>query len=421
MASKIYGGDDKGPVGIKTEGIHIVDKQGKKYIDLSSGTFDQPLGYDNPVLKKAIIEQANDMTYLPGPFISEKILNLAEELVKLAPDNIKSVHLRDLTGSTAIEGAVKIAQTATKKRDIFSFFGSHHGQTFFTTDLSGNAFRGELYPVHFSGIIHIPAPYCYRCFYKQKFPECNFVCINRIREHIEYASSGNVACIVCEPILGNGGNIVPPKGYFRELKKLCKEFEILLVFDEVQTGLGRTGYMFAAEYFEVEPDIIVLGKGLGGPTPRSAILISGDIPEYMPSYQHSTTGRSNQISLAVALATLKELQKPFFLQNVIQVGEVLGTGLKKLKDKFSFIGDVRGLGFMWGVEIVNPADERTPDVVLNNRIIKKAFTAGLIIRSSRYGYGNVFKVRPALILTEDDAKEIIEKLDRVLEKINEDL
>ena len=235
-----------------------------------------------------------------------------------------------------------------------------------------------------------------------------------MRDFIEYASSGSVACVVVEPVLGNGGNIVPPRPYFRKLRQLCDEYGIILIFDEVQTGLGRLGYFFAAEYFDVEPHILVTAKGLGGPVPRAAILLEEQL-ESMPRYQHSFTGASTLISTATALATIDILGAPGFLENVRRIGAVLGQGLRTLAEEFPFVGQVRGLGLMWGLEIIT--EDGQPDVKRCNRIIETGREALLILRSSRYGRGNVIKVRPPLIITDAEVDELLRRLRQALRAV----
>jgi len=418
MLDHLYGGKELAKellLATEAEGIYVRDTQGREYIDCASGTFDQPLGYKHPVVVEAVQRQMKELAYVGSPLLSHAQLELAAKLVAISPRNLTRVHLRDLTGSTAIEGAIKMAQAYTGKRGVITLFAGHHGQTYFTTNLSGNAFRRQLYPVGGPEVVHVPSAQCNRCFYGKTYPSCELHCVDRIQDFLEYASGGSVAAVVVEPVLGNGGNIVPPHGYFQKLRKLCDEHGMLLIFDEVQTGLGRLGHMFAADYFEVEPHIMVLAKGLGGPVPRGAILLE-DRLEKMPRYQHSSTGGSSLVSVASALATISVLQQPGFLEGVRRVGAFLGERLHALKQKHPIIGDVRGLGLMWGMEIVLP--NGAPDVALCNRLAHEGREHGLLLRTSRYGYGNVIKVRPPLIITESQVVELVERLERLLRSVS---
>jgi 4-aminobutyrate aminotransferase-like enzyme len=415
--ANLYGGEEmqeSALFAVDAQGIFITDDTGREYIDCVSGTFDQPLGHKHPALIAAVKRQCDDLAYVGTPFVSRVMVDLAERLVEISPPNLTAVHLRDITGSTAIEGAIKMAQVATGQRDIITLFGSHHGQTAMTTDASGNAFRRELYPVHMPGMLHVPAPYCMRCFYGQSFPSCRLTCVDRIAQFIEYASSGSVAAMIVEPILGNGGNIVPPPGYFQGLRELCDRHGMLLIVDEVQTGLGRLGTMLATDYFDIRPHILVLGKGLGGPAPRAAILVEKDLVE-MPRYQHSSTGGSSLLSAATALATIDVLQQPGFLEGVRERGAYLGAQLATLRSRFPFVMDVRGVGFMWGIEIA--ARDGAPNTALCRRIVDAAPSFGLILRSSRYGRGNVVKMRPPIIITRNEIDEVMQRLRALFQSV----
>lgn len=201
--------------------------------------------------------------------------------------------------------------------------------------------------------------------------------------------------MIIEPILGNGGNIIPPAGYFKRLRQLCNEYGLILIADEVQTGIGRTGYMFASELLDIQPDIITLAKGLGGiGVPVAAVLMQSRL-NVLEKHEHSFTSGSNLISVTAAKATLEVVSEPGFLEAVRSKGSLLGTLLTEMANKHDcIIGEARGVGLMWGLEIVNEDD--APDAVKSNAIIDRAFAEQqLILRGSRYGYGNVVKVRPS--------------------------
>lgn len=399
------------------EGITLVNESGEAYLDGVSGTFNLSLGYNHPVVVEKVQEQVGQLSHMSSSFTETYVSEVLDRLLDLAPAGIDTGWMRDITGSTANECAVKIAQKSTESTDVVSLFLSHHGQTQFATGISGNAFRRKGFPNSTaSNHLHVPAPYCYRCHYKSSYPGCGFQCVEAIADHIQYGSSGSVACMIVEPILGNGGNIVPPPGYFQQLRKLCDEYGMMLIADEVQTGIGRTGYMFASELFDIQPDIITLAKGLGGiGVPVAAVLMKSRL-NVLEKHEHSFTSGSNLISLAAAQSTLDVVAQPEFLDDVKLKGEILGSLLNELPSKHKCIGDVRGVGLMWGIEIVD--EDGAPDVRKANAIIDAAFSdQRLILRGSRYGYGNVVKVRPALVATDDEITEIVERLDAVLQKV----
>ena len=400
----------------KGRGLYIYDREGNRYLDCGSCTFNLSLGYSHPEVLAAIQKQSDNLVDLSSSFQSEAVTSMVTQLVDLSPPNLTKVHPRVCSGSSANEGAIKIAQYFTGKRDVISFFRSHLGQSMMMTSMSGNAFRREPFPVLFSGSVHVPEPYCHRCFYKQKPETCGMLCVERINDFIEYASSGSVACVIVEPISGNGGNVVPPPGYFEALKKLCDERGIVLIFDEIQTGVGRTGKMFAADYFQVQPNMMTLAKGLGGTGFQAAAILMEARMEGLAGHHHSFTYGSHVLSAAAAAKTLEIISQPEFLQNVETVGDYILLRLHKMKEKFAFIDDVRGVGLMIGVEVSD--GEGNPDVAKTNQIAKCAKKHGLLIRTSRYGYGNVFKIRPPLIMTVSDAEWMCDQLEKVLDEVS---
>ncbi|KOY16392.1 aspartate aminotransferase family protein [Paenibacillus xylanivorans] len=400
------------------KGIKLIDDSGVEYLDGVSGTFNLSLGYNHPHVVSKIQEQVGNLTHMSSSFTEPYVDEVLDHLIEYAPNDINAGWMRDITGSTANECATKIAQKYTQSTDIISLYLSHHGQTQFATGISGNAFRRKRFPNSaVANSVHVPAPYCYRCPFKSSSGDCEYQCVEAISDAIEYASSGSVACMIIEPILGNGGNIIPPAGYFKRLRKLCDEYNIILIADEVQTGIGRTGYMFASELFDIQPDMITLAKGLGGiGVPVAAVLMQSRL-NVLEKHEHSFTSGSNLISVTAAKSTLEVVSEPGFLDDVKRKGEILGGLLQDLAMKYPSIGEARGVGLMWGLEMVG--DNNEPDTDKTNAIIDRAFTdEHLILRGSRYGFGNVVKVRPSLTTTEDELVEIVERLDSVLASVH---
>ncbi|WP_342551510.1 aminotransferase class III-fold pyridoxal phosphate-dependent enzyme [Paenibacillus sp. FSL R7-0652] len=400
------------------KGIKLIDDSGVEYLDGVSGTFNLSLGYNHPHVVRKIQEQVGNLTHMSSSFTEPYVNEVLDHLIEYAPNDIDAGWMRDITGSTANECAVKIAQKYTGASDIISLYLSHHGQTQFATGISGNAFRRKRFPNSSApNAVHVPAPYCYRCPFQSESSECGYQCVEAISDAIEYSSSGSIACMIIEPILGNGGNIVPPPGYFKRIRKLCDEHSMLLIADEVQTGIGRTGMMFASELFDIRPDIITLAKGLGGiGVPTAAVLMQSRL-NVLEKHEHSFTSGSNLISVTAAKSTLEVVSEPGFLDAVKRKGLLLGGLLQELALKYPIIGEARGVGLMWGLEIVG--DQNKPDTPKTNAIIDRAFTdQHLILRSSRYGFGNVVKVRPSLTTTEDELVEIVYRLDSVLASVH---
>ncbi|MGW0517047.1 aspartate aminotransferase family protein [Crossiella sp. NPDC003009] len=393
------------------EGVYACDAEGNKYLDCAAGTFNLSIGYRHPALVKAIQQQAELLVHASSSFQNHPVNDLVRRLVAVSPENIQRVHLKVASGSDANEGAIKLAQRATGRRDIISLFRGHHGQTMATTAISGNAFRRAPFPeVGISRLI-VPDPYCHRCFYGQRRETCGLMCVNRIDDFIEFASSGSVAAVIVEPITGNGGNVVAPEGYLARLREFCDERDIVLIFDEIQTGIGRTGRMFAAEHFGVQPDVITIGKGLGGGAQVAAMLSDPKLGPLETEYLSFTSG-ANVLAAAAANAVLSVVDDEAFLANVRAVGAHILRRLTELRNRHRCVDDIRGVGLMIGFEVVD--QDGTPSPALTNEIVRKGREHGLLLRSSRYGLGNVVKIRPPLILTHEEADLICDRLDRVL-------
>ncbi|PXX59331.1 4-aminobutyrate aminotransferase [Nocardia tenerifensis] len=406
---------------IRGRGLTIELPDGTTLLDAVSGTFNLPLGYSYPGVVAAIREQATHAVHLSSEFTGERAQAAVRPLLEKAPPGITKAWVRDITGSTANECAVRIAQKATGRREVLSLFLSHHGQTLFTTALSGNSFRRSAFPAAQSGSgVKIPAPYCHRCFYGQNYPDCGLMCADRMEDFLEFASGGSVAAVIVEPVLGNGGNIVPPPGYFERLRDICDRHGILIIADEVQTGLGRLGTVFGSSAVGLRPDIITLAKGLGGVgMPIAAVLMRPEL-DVLAAFEHSFTSGANPLALAAMEATIEVIADDEFLAEVRRKGAELGDLLKDLGKQSALVSEVRGLGMMWGLEISD--SDGSPDAATAREIIRVARAEErLVLRPSRYGFGNVVKVRPALVARDDEITDITERLARTLTRVEKQI
>ncbi|WP_202638724.1 aspartate aminotransferase family protein [Bailinhaonella thermotolerans] len=398
------------------KGVHFWDSDGNRYIDCASGTFNLHLGYSHPEITRAIREQAERVLHVTSSFQSGPVNDLVENLVRVSPENLTRVHLKSSGGSEAVEGAVKIAQQATGRDEVISFYRSHHGQTLNMIEASGNAFRRKPFrggQPH--GYYKAPDPYSLRRVFPGKSDEeLGQYALALLEEHIEYATSDRIAAILIEPITGNGGNVVQPRGFLRGLRKLCDERGIVLVYDEIQTGLGRTGHMFGADHAGVYPDMITVAKGLGGGLPIAAILCEERLLGLGPN-DHSFTFGANVLAASVANVILEVISRPEFLPRVRRVGDYVEQRLRALAERHSRnVAEVRGAGLMWGLELT--ADSPQDAVDLTNTLAHDGLGHGLFLRTSRYGYGNVLKVRPPLVMTLGEATEMCDRLDELFEE-----
>jgi 4-aminobutyrate aminotransferase len=393
----------------------VWDADGREYLDCVSGTFNLSLGHNHPDVVAAIKEQSERLIFASSMFQTDPTNRVMELLVQMSPANLTRVNLRSSGGSTANEGAIKIAQLHTGCRDVIVPFRAHIGQTLATTALNGMARMRTPFPRTYPGAVTVPDPYCLRCFYRQHPDSCGLWCVERIDDFLTYASSGSVACMIIEPISGVGGNVIPPPGYLQRLREFCDEREIVLIFDENQTSFGRTGYLTAADAFGVEPHIMTVSKGLGG----SGLPLAGILTEErligMERSLHGFTAGGHPLAAAAAIVTLEHVRRPEFLASVREVGAALLADLVALQADFPEVSDVRGLGLMLGIEVSEP--DGSPSNRLGHELQKALMARGIITRLSEHGQGNVIELRPPLILGHKDGKLIAEGFGDALELI----
>lgn len=389
---------------IKGKGPYLWTKDGQKFIDTAAGTFNLSLGYQNQEVNLAVKKQIDQLIHCSSAYHNDIVSELHEKLIKVSPKNLEFAHTKVCSGSTAIEGAVKLAQYYTKKSGIICFQRSHHGQTALTLSMSGFSFRKEDFYFSSDNIYHTPYPY-YSDEKNKTTKEIDLECIKNIEDIIKFNSKNNVGALIIEPILGNGGNITPSSNFLRSLKRLCEKNNIVLIFDEIQTGIGRTGYMFASQYFKVEPNILVTAKGLGSGYPVAAILMEKKFTS-MPKIHHSFTYGSHLSSCAAANKVLDIINNKTFLENVQKNGKYLKNRLTEIQAKYEFIFDVRGTGLMLGVEI-RASNDMDLNTELTNKIVKIAEKNKLLLRTSEYGRGNVIKFRPCLNIEKKQIDEIL--------------
>jgi 4-aminobutyrate aminotransferase-like enzyme len=398
------------------QGVHAWDSAGREYLDCVSGTFNLLLGHNHPEVMAAVREQTEELVFASSSFQTEPTNQVMRELVKLSPANLTRVNLRSSGGSTANEGAIKIAQHHTGRRDVIVPFRGQVGQTMAAVSFSGSSRMRAPFPYTFPGAVHVPEPYCFRCFYRQHPDTCGMWCVQRIEDFIAYASSGSVAALIIEPVSGVGGNVIPPPGYLQELKAFCEAREIVLIFDEIQTAFGRTGQMFAADHFGVSPHMMTVSKGLtGSGLPLAAILTEERMADWDRSL-HGFTYGGHTLSAAAAVKTLDIVQRPGFLENVRECGAILADRLRALRSDHPVVGDVRGLGLMLGVELVEPDGGKA--VRRTHEFQRALHRHGVLTRVSEHGLGNVIELRPPLVITPAEANVIADRFGEALDDIS---
>ena len=382
------------------EGPFLKDVDGNVYLDFTVGIGVHNCGHRPAAMVKACQDQLDKfihICFMVSPY--ESYLKLAEEMSKICPGNLqKSIFLN--SGSEAIENAVKIARAYTKKKWILSYRTAFHGRTFLDISLTGKEkpYRegfGPLVPF----IQHVEYAYCYRCPLCLEYPSCNLACADTIRTVMETSPlQGDVCCLVGEPVQGEGGFINPPPGYWEKIRKICDDNGVLFIDDEVQTGFGRTGKMFAIEHWKCDPDMLVSGKGLslgmplGGVTGKDAIMSAPG-----PASLGGTFG-GNPVACAGALESIKLTKKA--LPNTKMINKVELKRLNEWKEEVQAVGDVRGLGAMIGMELVKTRKGKEPVPELARNIQLNCFKKGLYILTAGT-YGNVIRLHAPLIIKRD--------------------
>jgi 4-aminobutyrate aminotransferase len=406
------------------EGSYLFDTQGNPYLDFTSGIGVTNTGHSHPRIVKAIQEQAARL--LHGQMVmgvTDIVQQLAAELRTITPKSIDTFFFSN-SGAEAVEGAVKLARQATGKKNIIVFEGSFHGRTSQTMamTMSKYSYRAQYQPLP-SGVFCAPFAYCFHCpVAKHSMSDeqrasvsaaCpqDAGCCGYAPDHVRYmlkaqTSAAETAAIILEPVLGEGGYVVPPKSFIHELRKICDENNILLVFDEVQSGFGRTGKFFALEHFSVEPDILIMAKGLASGMPLSCVASRKDIMDKWTPGSHGGTYGPNAVSAAAALETIRVMKEEKLIENSAARGDQLMRGLRALKKDFHAIGDVRGLGCMVATEFVDKNGKPDPD--FTTKIVKFCEKNKLMLLTCGT-YVNVIRWIPPLVVTEqqiDDALKI---------------
>ncbi len=358
---------------------------------------------------EAIKKQADSLIHGPmGIVMHDPILELAQRLPSVMPQGMESFFFGN-SGTEAVEGAVKLAKYVTGRPVVLGFLGGFHGRTYFSATLtaSNSAYRRGCEPL-VGAVYHAPFAYCYRCPVGRERSDCSVECLSgleRIFDHL--APPDQVAAMLVEPIQGEGGFVVPPPAFLQGLRRICDEHGILLIFDEIQVGFGRTGHMFAADAFDVRPDIMCIAKAMASGMPLSATVASREIMSKWAPGTHGTTFGGNPLSAAAGMATLDILTEPGFLEAARARGERLGDGLKELAGLFpDIITDVRGLGLIYGVEFAD-LETKKPRSDLAAAFARGCLERGLLLYPAGR-WGQVVRLMPPLVATVEEMDEALD-------------
>lgn len=411
-----YGAAWLGPVLVGGKGCRVTDINGKSYLDCTSQAWSLALGYNQPEVIEAAVTQMRMLAHVRAGYPTIPRLLLAKRLADLCPGRLNRV-INAPTGSLAVEAAMKLALINRPEAHRFiTFYHAYHGSTLATmaagwmpTRTPGRFGPGVKFLPFMQNFVRVPNPYCYRCPLGKSFPGCSAECAAPLRDTIERGVDGPVAAVLLEPVQGNGGQIPFPAPFVQEVRRICDEFGILLIFDEIQTGFGRTGRMFAAELLGITPDILVLSKSMGGGFPIAAVVADDRLKQFEPTGEDVYTFGSNPVAQAAALKVIEILERDRIPERAARMGAVFTRGLLGLQAKYPQMGDVRGPGLFIGVEMVKDPETKEPAPDEARRIVEGAWKRGVILATAS-ALPNVIKIKPPLIIEEAEVALVLDVL-----------
>ncbi|MBV9111339.1 MAG: aspartate aminotransferase family protein [Hyphomicrobiales bacterium] len=400
----------------KAQGIWIEDTAGRRYMDFHGNNVHH-IGYGHPRLKRAIAEQMEQLPFAPRRYACEAALELAEKLAAIAPGSLEKV-LFTTGGSDAVEVAVKVARAATRRFKTLSFWDAFHGAGLGASSLSGEAlFRAGPGAPFMAGAQHVAPFGCYRCPYGHPCDEngdpfldrCRLACANMVDYVL--AREGDVAAVICEP--ARAVPYLPPPGYWQSVREACDRHGALLIFDEIPTGLGKTGRMFACDHDGVIPDILVLGKALGGGIlPIAAVIARADLDVGGDWAFGHYTHEKNPVTARAALTTIEIIEDEGLVENAATIGAAALERLCEMKQRLPAIGDVRGRGLLLGLDLVKSRDTKEPDAELAETVLYRALDRGLSFKTTM---GNVLTLTPPLTITNDEMMRALDIVEEAIE------
>ncbi len=390
------------------KGLTLKDVEGREYLDFFGGILTVGVGHCHPRVTEAVIAQQKKLVHVSTLYPTIPQIELAEKLNQLRPtkEPVKSFFTN--SGTEANETAVQLAKVATGRTDLVALRHSYGGRGALAVNMMGNKNYRPLQS-EIPGIKHAHAPYCYRCDFGLKYPDCGLACAKDIKNLIETTTTGQIAGFIAEPIMGVGGFIVPPKEYFEVAVPIVRNAGGLFIADEVQTAWGRTGEKWwGVQHFNVEPDILTSAKGMGNGQPVALTMARASVAD-KGVYNTISTFGGGPPSMAAALATLRVIEEEKLLFNSQMMGKALREGLQGLQERFTGIGDVRGMGLMQAIELVKDRGTKEPDAPGAARLMEATRKRGLLVGKGGL-YGNTMRIAPAMVVNRsqvDDALRIL--------------
>ncbi len=393
---------------VRAEGAYLHTLDGRRYLDFTAGIAVTNVGHGHPRVLAAAREQMEKMSHSAvGITLHEPLLRLAEALPEVMPPGMEMFFFGN-SGAEAVEGALKLARYVTGRPAIIAFEGGFHGRTYGAASVTSvKAKYRSHYEPFVPGVYFAPYPYAYRCPLGSDDETVTRWSLDGLHTVFNrLAPPEQVAAVLIEPVQGEGGYVVPPAGFLRALRVLCDEHGILLILDEVQTGFGRTGEMFAAQVFDVKPDVMAIAKGIASGFPLSATVASRELMGRWLAGSHGTTFGGNPIACAAALATLEVIRDEGLLENCRRMGARLLDGLRALQERHLIIGEVRGLGLMAALEMVVPGQGKTPNPGAAMAVLNACLKRGLVCYMAG-NQGQVIRMMPPLNVSEAQVDEAL--------------
>jgi 4-aminobutyrate aminotransferase-like enzyme len=391
-------------------GCTLFDEDGNRYIDFIAGIAVGSVGHCHPHYVDALKRQVERLTF--GSFSTEVRARFLERLASVAPTGLTRIQLFS-GGAEAVEAALRLARAATKKSEVLGFWGGFHGKTGGVLGLLGSDFKHHLGPF-LPGQYLSPYADCYRCPLKLRYPECGIACAEYLRDVIRFQTAGEIAAIIVEPMQGTAGNVIPPEGFLRAVQAVAHDHGALLVCDEMISGFGRTGTMWGADHDGVVPDIMTVGKGMGGGFPLSGVISTEELTSAKPWSNPSASSSSyggNPLAAAAGLAAIEIILAEDLVKNSARVGAIMLERLLAMKERFRAVGEVRGRGLMLGLELVRDRRTKQPvDRDVTQALYQECLRRGLVAMS----YAPSIRINPPLVISEETALEGLAILEEAL-------
>jgi len=403
----------------KAKGAIIIDVEGKEYIDFAGGIGVINIGHCDEKVLEAVQDQIQKYIHTCFHVVMyEPYVELAKRLNEITPGHFPKKTMFANSGAEAVENAIKIARHATGRPATIAFEDAFHGRTLLALSLTS---KMKPYKFGFAPyapeIYRMPYAYCYRCAFGLEYPSCELRCAYFLRDFFDnHISAEQVAALIVEPVLGEGGFVVPPKEYFKVLHKICQENGIVFIADEVQTGFGRTAKMFAMEHYEVDPDILVMAKSMAGGLPLSAITGRAELMDHPQVGGLGGTFGGNPVACRAALAVLDQFEKKDLLSRAGQLGKRVLQRFKEFYERYSVVGDVRGLGAMVGMELVTDRNTKEPATAFTKQLVNRCREKGLLMISAGT-HSNIIRPLMPLVITDEQLEKGLSIIEESLSEL----